>query len=103
MKILLLISMFIPEPNFMALHTTEFRAYSHHSKLTVQAPNFCASLVSRKCLLKGSTHTPKQKFTSNRKNHFRLDECAELPAYVSADSLHTVSIAMSLGPVPILK
>ncbi len=48
----------LPEKN-------EFRTYGHHSLLILQAPNFCASCVSKECLVTWSTHAHKQKFPAN--------------------------------------
>ena len=53
-----------PGPNFMALLTAEFRAYDHDSPAYVQAPNFCASLVSVECLVTLRPHAQKPKFAA---------------------------------------
>ena len=63
----------------------------------VQAPNFCASLVSVECLITWSTQAQKSKFAANPWNTLAVS--TEFPAYVSADSVLTVSRAMNLGPV----
>ena len=62
----------------------------------VQAPNFCASLVSVECLVTWSTHAQKPKFAANPWNTLAVS--TEFPASVSADSVLTVSRAMKLGP-----
>ena len=41
-----LVSRLYPGTNFMALLTTKFCTYDHYSSLTVQVPNFFASLVT---------------------------------------------------------
>ena len=62
----------------------------------VQAPNFCASLVSVECLVTWSTHAQKPKFAANPWNTLAVS--TKFPASVSADSVLTVSRAMKLGP-----
>ena len=54
----------------MALLIPEFCAYNHHSPLTVQAPNFCASCVgiNIECLVTWGTHAQKPKFPANQWN-----------------------------------
>ena len=63
----------------------------------VQAPNFCASLVSVECLVTLSTDGQKPKFVANLWNTLAIS--IEFPASVSADSMLMVSRAMKLGPV----
>ena len=46
----------------MAMLTAEFGAYDH---AYVQAPNFCASLVSLECLVTWSKYAQKPKFAAN--------------------------------------
>ena len=53
------------ESNFMALLTAQLSACDHDSPLTVQAPNFCTSLVSVECLVAWSTHAQKPKFAAS--------------------------------------
>ena len=72
-------------PNFMALLTAEFYACNHHSSLTGQAQNFCASFVSEECLALWSTHALKQKLPANLWN--TLDVSKEFPASLSVDFL----------------
>ena len=63
--------------------------------LYVQAPNFCASLLSVDCLLMLSTHVQKPKLANNPWNTLAVS--TEFPPLVSADSMLTVSRAMKLG------
>ena len=84
-------------PNFMALFIAKFCIYNHHSLLTLQVPNFCASCVSKKCLVTWSTHA-HQNSQNNPSN--TIDVSKEFPAFASVDSLLTVSKAMKLGPPP---
>ena len=61
----------------------------------VQAPNFCASLVSVECLVTWSMHVQqKPKFAANLWNMLSVNTYS-----VSADSVLTISRAMKLGPV----
>ena len=64
----------------------------------VQAPNFCASLVSVEYLhvVMWITHAQKPKFAANPWNTLAVSR--EFPASVSADSMLTVSRAMQMGP-----
>ena len=62
----------------------------------VQAPNFCASLVSVECLVMWSTHAQKLKFAANPWNTLAIS--TEFPASVCAVSVLMVSRAMKLGP-----
>ncbi len=59
-------------------------------------PNSCASCVSEECLVAWSKHVHKQKCPANLWN--MLVVSAEFPAFVSVDSLLTVSRAIKLGP-----
>ena len=72
------------------LLTAEFCADNQNSLLTVQL-----SCITEDCMW--GTHVHKQKFSAHPWN--MLDIRVELPASVSADSLVTVSRAMTLGVV----
>ena len=77
-------------------HETRIRAQFHGSAYRrilrlrsrfpayVQAPNFCASLVSVECLVTRSTHAQKPKFAANPWNTLAVS--TEFPASVSAES-----------------
>ena len=79
------------------LITAEFCADNHHSPLTVQAPNFCASCVSEECVVSNMEYVrQKQKFPAKPGNTF--DISAELPASVKVYFLLKVRRAMKLGP-----
>ncbi len=82
--------------NFMALLTAEFCACHHHSPLTVQAPNFCASCVSKECLVAWSTHAHQQKLPANPWN--TLDLSTEFPASVECRFFAYGKQSHGIGP-----
>ena len=67
-----------------------FYACDHHSWLSRQVQNFCASCVSEECLVTWTTHMCKQNFPAHLRN--TLNVSTDYPASVSTNW------AIKLGP-----